>query len=694
MEADFSGYATKAGLKCSDGRTITPEAFKHQDKMTVPLVWQHGHNSSDNVLGHAILEAREDGVYAYGYFNDTASGQNASKLVQHKDIKALSIYANQLVEKSKLVVHGAIREVSLVLSGANPGAFIDYVRVAHGDGPDNIEILDDEAIISTGLELEHSQPGHAATLAPPVVDGGDGVGDSPDATLQEIYDTLNEQQKEVVHYMIGAALDGADGSVAHAEEDPTNATVQQVYDSFSDQEKLVVQFLVGAAVDEVIDSVTDPTGSEDTASASHSNLNNQEGTKMTNVFEQGGASAETKTLSHDQLKAIVDDAQRLGSLKESFIVHAAEYGIEDIDVLFPDALVDGSGIQLLSRRMEWVQNVLSSTKHSPFSRIKSLVADITAEEARAKGYVKGNLKKDEVIKMLKRITTPKTIYKKQKLDRDDIVDITSLDIVAWLKGEMRLMLDEEIARAILVGDNRAADDEDKIDEDHIRPIAYDIDMYNTTIQLAPDAAGDVLVDALVGAMSKYKGSGNPVLYTTTSVYTGLILAKDTLGRRLYATKAELAAALLVSDIVMVEAMEQDSDLVGVVVNLIDYTIGADNGGAVTMFENFDIDYNQQRYLIESRISGALTRPKSALTLKKASGRIVTPSTPTFVTSTGVLTIPTQAGTVYTNEATGTTLTAGAQAAIASGATIEVLAIPAAGYGFTHDSVDEWAFTRD
>jgi hypothetical protein len=691
MEADFGGYATKAGLKCSDGRTITPEAFKHQDKMTVPLVWQHGHSEPSNVLGHAILEARDDGIYALGYFNATEQGKSAKQLVEHKDIKSLSIYANQLVEKAKTVLHGTIREVSLVLSGANPGALIDYVRVAHADG--EVETLEDEAVIYTGLEIQHSDETDSKTEEDAESSDEDNSEESEEAdadkTVKEVYDSLSDEQKAAVHSMIGSAVANADGSDASHAASSNEPTVQEVYDSLTAVQKDVVHYMIGAALE----------ASTTSSTATHSdteNDNNQEGTEMThNVFESdANGSKPGATLTHDQLKTIVDDAGRLGSLKESFLAHAAEYGIEDIDVLFPDATLDSNGITYVSRRMEWVNNVLTNTKHSPFSRIKSLSADLTADEARAKGYVKGNLKKDEVIRMLKRVTTPKTIYKKQKLDRDDIVDITTVDIVAWLKAEMRLMLDEEIARAVLVGDNRPADDDDKIDEDHIRPIAYDIDMYNTTVELAVDISPTDLIDAVVNAMDSYKGTGTPTLYTTQRRLTSMLLAKDTLGRRLYPTKADLAGALLVQDVIAVEAMEQDSDLVGVIVNLTDYTIGADQGGNVSMFDNFDIDYNQQRYLIETRISGALTKPKSAITLKVNSGRVVTPTAPTFVTSTGVLTVPSQTGVVYKDADTGATLSSGAQTAIAPGASVDVEAVPANGYGFTHDADTEWGFTRD
>jgi HK97 family phage prohead protease len=685
MEPDFSGYVTKAGLKCSDGRTITAEAFKHQDGTTLPLVWQHTHDSADNVLGHVDLEAREDGIYGYGFFNGTKQGQNGKQLVEHGDITNLSIFANQLVEKvingSKQVLHGAIREVSLVLAGANPEARIDYVRIAHSDG--EIETLNDEAVIYMG-EIEHAATSSSKS-------NSSGSGDGGDQTVQEIYDSLTDIQKNVVHYMIGAALEEAGGSAQHSDLDP-GTDAQEIYDGLLDNQKAVVHSMIDAAVEEVKTEI-----------AEHSALN-QEGMTTMNVFEtQGKDSASLrhaamlearKNLTPERIKAIMDDGERLGSLKESFIAHATEYGIEDIDLLFPDATMDGNGITFISRRMEWVQDVLTNTKHSPFSRVKSLSADLTADEARAKGYVKGNLKKDEIIKMLRRITTPKTIYKKQKLDRDDIVDITDVDIVAWLKAEMRLMLDEEIAGAVLMGDGRPADDEDKIDEDHIRPVAYDIDMYTTAVNLAADIAPTDLIDAVVNALNSYKGTGTPTFYTKQATLTSMLLAKDSLGRRLYPTKGDLAAALLVKDIIPVEAMERDSDLVGVIVNLGDYTIGADAGGNVSMFDDFDIDYNQQKYLIETRISGALTKPKAAVALFLNSGRIVTPTEPTFVSSTGVLTIPDQEGVTYVNADTGVAFSTGAQAAIAAGSTVDVEAQPVAGYGFTHDSETEWAFTRD
>jgi HK97 family phage prohead protease len=670
MEADFSGWATKAGVKCSDGRTIMPDAFKHQDKMTVPLVWQHQHNGPMNVLGHAVLENRPNGVYTYGYFNDTEMGQLSKELVKHKDLDSLSIFAKRLQQQGSLVIHGDITEVSLCLGGANAEAKIDNVNLMHGD--QIIGESDNEAIIYTGEELQHENPEgeivgkktldelqHAASAtAAPKTD---------DQTIQDVIDGMTEEQRQAMWWAVGEALneENSDGT------ENTNSAAHSA--SFAEDEEFL------AHVDEQITTQI------------------QEGfTNMRNVFESAGntvAHAERPRLDYNQLKTILDDGPKHGSLKESFLAHADEYGITDINLLFPDATLDSNGITYISRRMEWVQNVLTNTKHSPFSRVKSLSADITADEARAKGYVKGSLKKDEVIKLLKRTTSPKTIYKKQKLDRDDILDITEVDILSFIQAEMRVMLDEEIARAILVGDGREADDEDKIDEDAVRPIAYDVDMYNTTVQISSTAEVNDMIDSIVLGLNNFKGSGTPTLYTTRAVLTKMLLVKDTLGRRLYATKAELAAALTVADIIDCEALESHSDIWGVCVNLIDYQVGADKGGEINLFDFFDIDYNQQKYLLETRISGALIKPKAAVTFVLDAANVVTPQAPTFVNSTGVVTIPTQTGVVYQDEATGATLTAGAQDAIDVGDTLEVKAVPAANYGFTHDATTEFVFTR-
>lgn len=645
MVEDFSGYATKHNLKCSDGRTIMPDAFAHNDGMTVPLVWQHGHGDPENVLGHATLENRDDGVYAYGYFNATPAGKNAKTLVQHGDITALSIYANQLVERSKNVIHGAIREVSLVLSGANPGALIDNVNLRHSDG--DVEVLDDEAVIYTGLTLSHAEK--TVTQTPKDSDAGSETKESnmADKTVKDVFDAMSEEQKNVVYFMIGTALEEAGAD-------------------------------------------TDDTDNGEAAQFDGSPfITHQEAFEMTrNVFEMAGAEngAETgSALSHSDVEAIVKDAQRVGSLKEAVLAHAGTYGIDDIDLLFPDAKSITNTPDFISRRTEWVQSVLAGTKHSPFSRIKTVHADITADEARAKGYVKGNLKKEEVIKLLRRKTSPTTIYKKQKLDRDDVLDITDLDVIAWIKGEMRLMLDEEIARAVLIGDGRSEIDEDKIDEEAIRPIAKDDAMYAHPIELPSNAGIKDTIEALIRGRGNYKGTGQPVFYTTLPFLTDMLLHTDALGRRMYDTVDALASALMVAKIVPVEVMESESEVVGIMVNLNDYTIGADKGGEIGMFDDFDIDYNQHKYLIETRISGALTKPKSAVVIKRAAGISVTPTSPSFDSATNTITVPAIDGVVYSIEGipvTGTEVIA---------STTQVDAAPDEGYSFPAGSVTNWTF---
>lgn len=568
MKFDFSGYATKNDLQCADGRIIRQNAFKSNDGQTVPLVWQHLHNEPENVLGHAVLENRDDGVYAYCKFNETPAGQNAKLLVKHGDITSLSIFANNLVQKGTNVIHGAIREVSLVLSGANPGALIDNLCIAHGEGG-TIEV-DDEAIIYTGLDLSLDEIEHSDI---------DDNSQNESATLGEIFNSMSEEQKNVVYAMLAMATDE---SIGHS-------------------------------------SIDDEDDFED--------YNNEGGISMKkNVFDNSVDVGQEATLDHSQIKEIFDDAQRFGSLKESFLAHAQTYGIEDIDILFPDAKTLTPTPDFIKRDNEWVPGVISGTRHTPFSRIKSTASDITAEEARAKGYVKGNLKKEEVIKLLKRVTMPTTIYKKQKLDRDDILDITDLDVVAWLKAEMRMMLDEELARAILIGDGRDPATEDKINEENIRPIYKDNDTYAHHVTVESTTTTDALIESIIRARKNYKGSGNPVFYTTTDVLTDMLLLKDKMDRRIYRNVAELASELRVSKIVEVPVMDNQSrldddgtttlDLIGIIVNLKDYCVGADRGGQVSMFDDFDIDYNQYKYLIETRCSGALTHPKSALVIEK------------------------------------------------------------------------------
>lgn len=575
MKYDFSGWATRNNIKCSDGRTILKDAFKQHDGQTVPLVWNHQHNESANVLGHAVLENRDEGVYAYCTFNDTEAGKNAKLLVEHGDVTALSIYANQLKQKGSNVMHGTIREVSLVLAGANPGAFIDSV-IRHG------EFCEDEAVIYTGeeLTLQHAdhKPSDKEDKADKKDKKGDDEVDNNEKTIQDVFDTLNEEQKNVVYALIGQALE--DKSMAQS------------------------------AIEENENNIEEDGGEQE---------------MKHNVFE-GKETENNDVLSHDAMETILKDAKRYGSLKESFLAHAESYGIKDIEWLFPDAKNVNMPPDFIKRDDSYVQKVMRGVHHVPFSRIKSMHANITADEARAKGYIKGNRKKEEVFTLLKRTTTPTTIYKKQKLDRDDVVDITDFDVVAWLKMEMRMMLDEEIARAILVGDGRLSDSDDKINETCIRPISKDDDLYCVKASVAAAAAATdddiakAFIKTVIKSRKEYKGSGSPTLFTTEDVITNCLLLEDKNGRVIYDTVDKLATALRVKEIVAVEVMEGakttvnkvEKPLMAIMVNLVDYYVGADKGGAVNMFDDFDIDYNQQKYLMETRCSGALVKPYSAV----------------------------------------------------------------------------------
>lgn len=572
-EFDFSGWATKANLKCSDGRTIMKDAFKDNDGKQVPLVWNHQHNDPDNVLGHALLENRNEGVYAYCKFNDSESGKTAKLLVQHGDVNALSIYANQLKQHMSNVVHGNIREVSLVLAGANPGASIDSI-IMHG------EESDEEGVIYTGetLSLSHSSEDELAHA--------------------------NEENKE-------------DKPMAEENKAGGEKTVADVFNTLTEEQKTVVYAMIGQALEDA--GVSDDNDEE---------INHSEGgtdDMKTNVFDQTNETNEG-VLSHDAMQTIINDGKRYGSLKESFLAHAGDYGIDNIDYLFPEAQTLNKTPEFIQREMGWVQKVMNGTHHTPFSRIKSVFADITEDEARARGYMKGKLKKEEVFSLLKRTTTPTTIYKKQKLDRDDVIDITDFDVVAWLKSEMRMMLDEEIARAILIGDGRLASSDDKINEANIRPIYNDEELYTiqTTVTVAANATADekakAMIRAAIKARKDYRGSGTPTFFTTEDVLTDALLLEDTMGHRLYKNAGEVADAMRVKEIVTVPVMEgmkgkNGGDLIGIIVNLTDYNVGADKGGAINMFDDFDIDYNQQKYLIETRCSGALTKPKSAIAIE-------------------------------------------------------------------------------
>jgi hypothetical protein len=585
MGADFSGYATKAGLKCSDGRTIMPDAFKHQDNNRVPLVWQHGHSDPENVLGHALLENRTDGVYTYGFFNSSSKAVHAKGLLEHGDITMLSIWANDLIERSGRVLHGAIREVSLVLSGANPGAVIENVTIHHADGGDTM--LDDEVIIYTGLEIEHAD----GTDAP--VDNTSGG----EETVQDVYDSMTDKQKQVLHFMVGEAL--------NSQQD----NVQQ-------------------------DNIQQDNVDKD------SNNTDQEGTTVTrNVFEKGDKDVSSPVLSHADMQGIVADATKSGSLKQAVESYALQHGINQIDTLFPEAQALTTAPEFFTRRTEWVNSVLGGARKSPFSRVKTHWADLTYDDARAKGYITGAEKQEEFYGMARRETMPQTINKKQKLDRDDIIDITDFDVVAWMKGEMRLMLDEELARAILIGDGRTVPDPDKILEDRIRPIAKDDPLFAIEV-LCDLAGGDIsdFSDAVISWRSQYRGTGTPTMYTSEALISKIMLLKDTLGRRIYSSVEQFAAELRVSSVVPVDIFDPASGagaILAIIVNMNDYNVGADKGGQVSLFDDFDIDYNQYKYLIETRCSGALVKLKSALVVKQGTyvappsgtGHIIVPEPP-------------------------------------------------------------------
>ena len=570
MKYDFSGWATKNNLKCSDGRTILRDAFKHNDGQTVPLVWNHQHNDPMNILGHALLENRAEGVYAYCTFNNTEAGQNAKSLVEHGDVSALSIYANQLKQNGGNVQHGSIREVSLVLAGANPGAFIDSI-IRHGASSD------EEGVIYTGepIELFHNDENQNNKKGDDNMDN--------EKTVQDVVDSMTEEQRNVMYALIGQALENGE--------------------------------------------------------AKHSNTENGGENEMKhNVFDNNDSNQKGNVLSHADMQVILKNAKRCGSLKEAVLAHADEhgdaiydnYGIkpnadgEGISMLFPEYKNLNNVPEFIKRDTGWVAQVMNGVHHTPFSRIKSMFADIREDEARALGYMKGDLKKEEVFSLLKRTTDPQTIYKKQKLHRDDVIDITSFDVVAWIKAEMRMMLDEEIARAILIGDGRLADDDNKIQQQHIRSIANEEELFAIHKQLVvPEGQekGKAFIQTIIKARKDYKGSGEPDLFTTEDMLVEMLLLEDKNGRVIYESVEQLARALRVKRIITVPPMENAKTLTGkkidgVVVNLKDYNVGADKGGQVAMFEDFDIDYNAQKYLIETRCSGALVKPFSAIVIEE------------------------------------------------------------------------------
>lgn len=665
MKCDFEGYVTKNDIRCMDGRIIRKDAFKDNDKTTVPLVWQHRHDSPDNVLGHVQLENRDNGVYGYGFFNNTEMGQKAKELVNNRDIRNLSIYANNLIEKNKNVMHGSIKEVSLVLAGANPGAVINPISVMHADG--DIDYLDDEAEIFTDEEIlrhaddkkedeelniedtkdndeekdeennEYSDDEEFDDISSQTKNQNEGP-KMTNKTVGEIMDSMNPKQTKITEYIISAILNGTSSfdfekTVEHISKLAGDVDLTTV---FTDEQKDALYYLVSEAINE--------------KNIKHSDEGGTDFMKF-NVFENQEETA--NTLSHAEMVNIINEAKRNGSLKESFLVHAGENygfgpysddrddGYDGIDVLFPDARLVDKKIELLRNNpTDWVSKVMGGVNKSPFSRIRMIYADITADEARAKGYATGAQKVSEVISLLHRTTASTTIYKLNKLDRDDVVDITDWDIVAWIKAEMRIMLEEEIARQILVGDFRAAGDRDRIDPNCVRPILKDTDSDLYAIRHSYTVSNteneyEKFIDQCCLAQIGYEGTGSPSLITSPEYVMHMLLVKDTLGNRIYKTRNELASACGVKDIIecpflknrtrtedgeTVNSLEfRDADgntclAKGLIVNLSDYTVGADKGGAVNMFDDFDIDFNQLKYLIETRISGSLTKPKSAIVI--------------------------------------------------------------------------------
>src|SRR6478736_1094503 len=731
MTADFGGFATRHDVQCADGRTILPGAFQENDGAVVPLVYGHDHNGIANVLGHCVLEYRPEGVYAHGYFNETPNGQLAKEQVKHGDLKFLSIFANNLQEKARAglqhakdVMKGNIREVSLVLAGANPGAFIDNLTIAHSDG----SIEDgDEALIFMNVPIDSNDVVHADV-------------ETDDETIGDVVESMSEKQQNVLYYLVAQAAEGPSAkhdAMEHGDIGIGDDSIPDVAETMSEKQQNVLYYLVHQEMEEAgalthSDTDTTDTSGGDTDGAANTggdtegaattdeagevqHDDTQEDNSMThNLFaaaQQAGAARPQATLAHgnvsqeDAIKQIVKEAKKNGSLKdalENYIEHTGvnvggqlQHGIENIDYLFPDAQLLENAPGFISRRMEWVDTVLSGVRKSPFSRIKTITADITPDEARARGYIKGNFKNEEFFALSKRTTDPQTIYKKQRLDRDDVIDIVNLDVVAWLKAEMKVMLDEEIAGAILVGDGRSIGDDDKILETHIRPIASDAELYVTTVNVNLDDASsgvEELVDAVIANRRYYKGSGQPTFFTTESTISAFLTVKDNFGRRLYANLNEVAAVLRVSAIVPVEVMERVPDLVGIMVNLADYTLGADRGGQATMFDDFDIDYNKLRYLIETRLSGALTQPKAAIVFRKVAGSAVlrVPAEPTFVDN--VVTVATTTGVTYKNADTDATLTTAAPVTLTEGQTLNVKAVPAAGSYFANSEDDEWSYT--
>ena len=607
---DFAGWVTKNNVRCADGKIIRHDAFKDQDGTKVPLVWMHQHGGIENVLGNVLLQNRPEGVYGYGSLNDSEAADMARIVLKHDDVTAMSIYANNLTRQGNNVTHGTIREVSLVLAGANPGATIDEVVIHDAGYEDDLFFFNAE-----DNTLRHSDDGDI--LFEPIED--DTISHADDDTSKE--DDVADEKKPA----------SADASEDSSSDDKT---LKEIFDDMTEEQKTVVYALIGQAIDQKSSDDTDDTDNSD-----------EEDNVKHNVFDTtDNATTDNDVLVHDAMTEIIEGAKGGYSMKRIFndyvaehsddgygdaLMHAATYGVEPIDMLFPEPKAMATKPEFISRDMGWVPMLMNRVHHTPFSRIKSVFADITEDDARARGYMKGKLKKEEVFTLLKRTTTPTTIYKKQKMDRDDVIDITDFDVIAWLKAEMRTMLDEEIARAVLIGDGRSTASDDKINENNIRPIWKDEELY--TIQATIETEGTETADDLAKAFIRtaiksrkdYKGSGNPILFTTEDFLTDMLLLEDKIGHPLYDSVEKLATKLRVSQIVTVEVMENQTrevegktrTLMGIIVNPQDYNIGADRGGAINMFDDFDIDYNQQKYLIETRCSGALIKPFSAIAIE-------------------------------------------------------------------------------
>lgn len=650
---DFSGWATKNDLLCADGRTIRKNAFKDDDGRTVPLVWQHDHTDPTRVIGHAILENRDEGVYAYCSFNNSDMGQHVKELVRHRDVNSLSIYANKLKQSGGDVLHGVIREVSVVLAGANPGAMIEFPIMEHGEESETeakIWTGDEELELGGGMDLAHAdeepeekKPEEKKTEEK-AEEKSEKESDDSDETVKDVLDTLNEEQKGVLEFLVGKAISGEDvpddEEVSHADSEEKESgskdekTVGDVLKTLNPKQKKVFEFIIASAIASQEESEEKPEEEkEEEEGASHSDDEGDAFIMKKNVFDNSQMTEENDTLTHAQMDTLIKDAKSMGSLKASVLSHSEEYGIEQIDYLMPEYKeASGNAAPVFKKRdTKWVDRVMNGVHHIPFSKFKSTVADITDDEARARGYITGSKKKNEVFTLLRRTTDATTVYKKQKLDRDNMIEITSFDVVAWLKGEMRMMLDEELARAFLVGDGRDSSSEDKINPLNIRPVLTDDDLFVIRKEIEPGENqpwGDALIDAVTYAWEEYQGSGDALAFMTRRTHSKLKLLKDRMGRKVYENDAAIASALGVKDIVFVPAIGDASTVrvdttndktykpAVIILDLADYTVGADKGGSINMFDDFDIDYNQMKYLIETRCSGALTLPYSAIVIEE------------------------------------------------------------------------------